>query len=586
MRGLNIERNDKMSIADQVSRINSNISAAYQALESRGAAIPQSANSDNLRATIESIGVIEPSGRLPVDFEQLAGLIKTSDFSLYGEDSTIDYHTRIPVAPGEMYVINCYSANASYPGAFYTSNGAFVSSVYEDDDVHLDARITVPSGVDTLWLNNKTTRLPLDDWKVYRLLPVSEYCEENNSRIVQLEEDCEDLSDNLKSGDLPLRFDMHVGLLKASDFSLYGTDTLGSYHASLPVSPGEKYIISCYSSNASYPGAFFSLNGTYVSSVFTDDATHIHTEITVPSGVDTLWINNKSTRIPLDQWKVYRILPAADFCEENNEHIVSLETQREDEQLESLRRIKNLEDLFTFRWKPFDKAYYCFINDDAKKWLHVAYDVFHAHGAPLGAAVIADHIELHNDTETQYDRTIKDTLDLIVADGGEVLVHYAGNLLSTDTYETWYNKVIRDAKRVIESYGYTARGLMLADSSSRNSAIGEEICERFFDYADNVGTKPQYKIVRKQFSDNSTVADVKTYIDSTVTTPGIYPIMMHGPNSEPWATAAGLDEILTYIENSYSSAAEISTYSAVFDEFGTNGFLTLSDLPVYEGGIQ
>ena len=73
-----------MSIADQVSRINSNISAAYQALESRGAAIPQSANSDNLRATIESIGVIEPSGRLPVDFEQLAGLIKPSDFSLYG----------------------------------------------------------------------------------------------------------------------------------------------------------------------------------------------------------------------------------------------------------------------------------------------------------------------------------------------------------------------------------------------------------------------------------------------------------------------------------------------------------------------
>lgn len=248
--------------------------------------------------------------------------------------------------------------------------------------------------------------------------------------------------------------------------------------------------------------------------------------------------------------------------------------------------MKNLESLFTFRWKPFDKAYYCFINDDAKKWLHVAYDVFHAHSAPLGAAVIADNMEFHNDTETPSDRTIKDTLDLIVADGGEVLVHYAGNLLSTDTFETWYNKVIRDAKRVIESYGFKTRGLILADSSSRNSAIGEEICERFFDYADNVGTKPQYKITRMQFADTSSVADVKAYIDSTVTTPGIYPIMMHGPSAEPWATAAGLDEILTYIENNYSSTAEISTYSAVFDEFGTNGYLTLSDLPIYNGGVQ
>lgn len=385
---------------------------------------------------------------------------------------------------------------------------------------------------------------------------------------------------------LPVDIERHIGLVKASDLSLYGTGGLGQYHTSIAVAEGEKYIISCYSSNATYPGAFYTLNGVKVSAIFEDTDTHTDVAITVPSGVDTLWINNKSTRIPLDQWKIYRILPTAAYCEENYNRIDALETERGDEQLETLRRLRNLESLFTFRWKPFDKAYYCFINDDAKKWLHVAYDVFHTHGEPMGAAVIADNIELQNDTETPSSRTVKDTLDLIVADGGEVLVHYAGNLLSTDSFETWYNKVIRDAKRVIESYGYTTRGLILADSSSRNSAVGEAICERFFDYADNVGTKPQYKITRKQFADTSAIADVKAYIDSTVGTPGIYPIMMHGPNAEPWATAAGLDEILTYIENTYSSTAEISTYSRVFDQFGTNGFLTLDDLPVYNGGVQ
>ena len=46
-----------------------------------------------------------------------------------------------------------------------------------------------------------------------------------------------------------------------------------------------------------------------------------------------------------------------------------------------------------------------------------------------------------------------------------------------------------------------------------------------------------------------------------------------------------MDEVLTYIEGKGSSAA-VSTYSAVFDEFGTNGFLTLSDLPIYNGGVQ
>ena len=388
-------------------------------------------------------------------------------------------------------------------------------------------------------------------------------------------------------GMIPVDFNPHSGLVDCRDLSLYGNESLGNYHTSITVSEGERYIINCRSSNSTYPGAFYTLNGTKVSAIFEDNATHLNSEITVPAGVDTLWLNSKSTIIPLDQWLVYQILPAADYCEENNNRIAALKSERVDESVETLRRLKNLESLYTFRWKPFDKAYYCFVNDGSKNWMHVLYDVFHSHGVPMAAAVVGANMELANDTETSPGgRTVKQTLDLIVADGGEVMVYLNANaLLSTDPYDLWYDYAVKNGKHMIEAYDYKVRGLILSAQSARNSEVGQEICERFFDYSDHVGTKPQYDIRRAQFSDTSSVADVKAYIDSTVGTPGFYPIMMHRPSQEPWTTAAGMDEILTYIESKGSSAA-VSTYSHVFDTFGTNGFLTLSDLPIYNGGVQ
>ena len=109
-------------------------------------------------------------------------------------------------------------------------------------------------------------------------------------------------------GKLPVDFDMHAGLVDSRDLSLYGNVSLGNYHTCISVTAGEKYIINCRSSSSVYPGAFYTLNGVKVSAIFEDSATHLNAAITVPSGVDTLWINSKSTLIPLDQWKVYKVL--------------------------------------------------------------------------------------------------------------------------------------------------------------------------------------------------------------------------------------------------------------------------------------
>jgi hypothetical protein len=49
------ERNDNLSIASEITRINTNIAAAYSAASDKGAAMPQAQNSANLAATINSI---------------------------------------------------------------------------------------------------------------------------------------------------------------------------------------------------------------------------------------------------------------------------------------------------------------------------------------------------------------------------------------------------------------------------------------------------------------------------------------------------------------------------------------------------
>ena len=429
------------------------------------------------------------------------------------------------------------------------------------------------------------------DGERHNIFNISQYFAAKSAiptKTSQLQNDSGFLTANAAAvnGNLPVEFIPHVGLINASDFSLYGVSSLGNYHAEIPVNPGEKLIINCRSVNSTYPGAFYTLNGVKVSAIFEDSGvTHLNAEITVPDGVDTLWLNNNRNQIPLAEWVVYKILTSGEYTEENNDEIRTLNAERSDEAVESMRRLKNLEALFSFRWKPFDKAYYCFVNDGSKNWVNIFYDVFHAHGVPFCAATIGENIELQYDPQNNG-RTVKETLDLIVADGGEVMVYLnAAALKSTDPFELWYDYAVKNGKHLIESYGYKPRGLILSMNSARNSAIGQEICERFFDYADQVGTKPQYNIRRQQFSNTSTVDDVKAYIDSTANSPGFYPIMMHGTYMEPWASAEGMEEILSYIENNYPSTAAVSTYSHVFDTFGTNGFLTLNDLPIYNGGV-
>lgn len=91
----------------------------------------------------------------------------------------------------------------------------------------------------------------------------------------------------------------------------------------------------------------------------------------------------------------------------------------------------------------------------------------------------------------------------------------------------------------------------------------------YFDYADSMGTSPQYNLgTRKFLIGVQTLDDMKGWIDECCTKPGFYPICIHGlRDDEPLATVDNLTAIIDYIQSKNNT--EFTTYSKMFDTFGT-----------------
>lgn len=235
-------------------------------------------------------------------------------------------------------------------------------------------------------------------------------------------------------------------------------------------------------------------------------------------------------------------------------------TEREIDQL--VRRFLKVEKANDFAWGTFDKAYFVFVHDDTNSFLSTAYNAFHAENTPMSAATVASMI-----TKNYDGKTAKEWLDLIVADGGEVLMHYNADLKNDSADDLWRTHVV-EPKRVLEGEGFEVRGLILANNSDAYSAKGEKFCRRYYDYADKVGTSTRYKLGRTLMLSFASLSAFKAHIDTCSATPGLYAFGFHGlREDEAWITEASLREIIQYINA--KSNTEITTYGAVFDAIGT-----------------
>lgn len=244
------------------------------------------------------------------------------------------------------------------------------------------------------------------------------------------------------------------------------------------------------------------------------------------------------------------------------EKIVEENQQLAYENTQLARRVLKAEKGNDFAWGVFDKAYFIFVHDDTNSFLPTAYAAFHAENVPLSAATVASRIS------NVYDgKTAKEWLDLIAADGGEVLMHYDADLLNTSEDSVWRKHIVTP-KQSLEKLGFVVRGLILANNSSVRSEKGEKFCRCYYDYADKVGVSPQYNIGRTLMLNFSDLDSFKGYIDICAATPGIYAFGFHGLRTdEEWITQESLQEIIQYIAS--IDGTEITTYSSVFDSIGT-----------------
>lgn len=343
------------------------------------------------------------------------------------------------------------------------------------------------------------------------------------------------------------------------------------------VEAGQKYRISGRGVNSTFPFLVF-VNGDIsetknrfdVLDYFSNDnTTHTNYEFIIPKGCNGLIINQQNGWGYGCTFEKYRI---GDFKASVREELQNIKKEMIDDwEIDSIGdRISRNNKWNELHWKPFDKPYFAFVIDDSNDKMPVFYKLFHEKGQPISTACIA--IMLNK----KYDgKTVDEWNKLIVADGGEVLAHYSGNLAEEDnvpddgrTYltskEDWLSRT-RDVKKIIESTGVKCRGLICADYTVQNTNYGENICQKYFEYSDGFGISTQYNLKREFLSSFSTLDKAKEWVDRCVQTNRFYPICFHG--TDGFVTPETMSEFVDYI---IEKGGIITTYAYVYDNFCTD----------------
>lgn len=481
-------------------------------------------------------------------------------------------YIKIDVQPGEVYYVSGYtfSSNWKFPlYVIYNENMTEVLEFFgEVNTSYTDYKITIPAKGYKMIVHGSTWNpIGIKRESYTELLPL---IKNKLDRIYEYKKQTLDIISGL------------IGINNGSSIPTMGC------HAIHEVTAGMNIKVTGYawSSNKFYPAyAFLSENNEVISYFGEPSTQYTDVDVIVPEGATSILINGVTNATTEKIGLV--ILTEITLDEKINGQVteyitpieVTLKAALQDTQYElecSEGRVLKLEKLNDFVWGTFDKAYFIFVIDDANSHLPPTYDLFHSKSVPLSAAVIISKLNnLYTDINPDETRTVKDILDLIISDEGEVLAHYSGNLAdegySDDSHEFLTSKAdwdarTRDVKRTLENNGFEIRGIIRADYTQVGSITGEKYCRKYFDYSDNLGKSTQYSISRKFFSSFTTIDDVKIYIDQKSSVPGIYPFCLHG--NETMASIENLSTIIDYII-SKGDGVEISTYAKVFDKIGT-----------------
>lgn len=225
------------------------------------------------------------------------------------------------------------------------------------------------------------------------------------------------------------------------------------------------------------------------------------------------------------------------------------------------RRLKELEIYDPFTWNTFNKSYFVFVHDDSNAFIQDAYNAFNSENVPLSEATIFDRIN-----NVVGNKTIREWLELI-SQNGEILMHYNYDLLETTSDDIWYEQIVAP-KIALENMGFNIYGLILANSSDRNSAKGESFCRKYYTYADKVGTSLRYNLGRTLMLNFNSLNEFKAEINAKANINGLHAYGFHSNlrADESWITPANLVNIIRYIKSKPNTV--ITTYNSVFNTVG------------------
>lgn len=492
----------------------------------------------------------------------------------------------IPVEEGEVYklttiiganvpAVSFYSTNVLSVSYCITTIGFYDSSI---GTAVYDDTFTVPSDAKYMIINAKQSASTYTPTLI-------------QYKSTNLRDKIEDIEGYLTAEkEIPQEITIVTGKF------IQPTGANGSYASSqrtemIPVTHGERYIINTVIGLNVVAVAFYStdvLSSSNCVGVVGDISVQsaFNEIVTVPDGANFMIVSAKSIDMTPTVTKIEYIPIGEKVIELDDRLDTSEATYANDKDYSDYekvclkKRLLKAEKGNDFVWGKFDKSYFVFIHDDTNDFLVDTYNAFHNKGVPFGAATIVSRLK---DTVTDVG-TKKTVLENMVADGGEVLCHYGGDLLDTTEDDVWYEKVV-STKRALEENGFTVRGLILADSSARNSNKGERFCRTYYDYADKVGTSLQYNLGRTLLGGYATLDDFKAKIDTCAQTPGLYAFGFHSTTSESWITQSSLEEMIDYIL-SKGDSCEITTYSNVFDTIGTTKSLKYVDDSISEEAIN
>ena len=168
-----------------------------------------------------------------IDIEKSIGLTSLTDLEV---KSSYYYGTTLnkSVKEGEKYKITCGKKSVNLAGLFYAKNGVYVPDTYKDEDLQ-DEVITVPSGVDTLYLNGSGLYQPV----IMKLVTdvndaVLDVIDSRYGEIVY-----EEFEPTINNG-----YKAYANNAERTANITHTSDS-GYHYIELDVNPGESYKVTC-----------------------------------------------------------------------------------------------------------------------------------------------------------------------------------------------------------------------------------------------------------------------------------------------------------------------------------------------------